>query len=108
MKMQVRIPQALAAVHNFIRLYNLDDDEITSDGDDGDDSEGLSGRAFLAEQHTDDDDSAKAWRDEIADEMWIDYLQFRQEQGLNDTDDDDTDGDELQGEGGDVEDEEGS
>jgi hypothetical protein len=108
MKMQVRVPRALAALHNFIRLDDLDDDKNAGDGDDKDDSSGPYGGVLLAEQHTEDDDGAKAWRDEIADEMWMDYLRYRQEQGLDSSDDDDIDGEESLGEGADAEDEEGS
>jgi hypothetical protein len=80
MSIQAQIPPALAATHNFIRMH--DTDEIIDFGDILDepvvpssiDSFGKlsDGPSQQAEQHR-----AKITRDDIAQDMWDDYVLYR-------------------------------
>ena len=76
--MQVHIPLALASIHNFIHQHNLehshDDNSDNSDNNDESDTEGLNDSdTGLEGQEEGIDKGAKAWRDSIAEEMWMDY-----------------------------------
>jgi hypothetical protein len=77
LQIQARIPAALSALHNFIRIHTrydeaADEDDLEDDADAGDDQDS-GGDNFNLANNFNDDESAKAWRDDIANAMWIDY-----------------------------------
>lgn len=85
MSLQVRIPLALAALHNFIREYEPEDDE-GEDGDDvihnpqpvggtveGDDDEA---------EGNDGTDQRDERRDQIARDMWTQYVEEHARRGI--------------------------
>ena len=83
---QAQIPSALCAIHNFNCKHDLPDSEaFSNDGayfDDNDDTNN--------EPHPTDDvgeeNNGSMMRDQIAQEMWEDYLNVLHEQGLEYTD----------------------
>ena len=86
-KLQAQIPAALIALHNFIRLHSQRDEE---DGE-GDETEGedVSDRDEGPVDNLDaavdtGDDATKAWRDSIAEAMWVDYQRVLQERSAHD------------------------
>jgi hypothetical protein len=85
LKLQIRIPLALAAIHNFICLHDLTsrDEEVNADEIEGNEAHGLAfgGGPEPLDGVLDEDESAKAWRDGIAEEMWYDYQQVLLEHG---------------------------
>ena len=77
MDIQVRIPPALCAIHNFIRRY--DPDEISFFDDDIDDFQpGCHAEGHLATEPPNRQvrEQASTKRDQIAQQMWEDYLAF--------------------------------
>jgi len=87
LEIQARIPAALAAIHNFIRSYDPNDDEPRTANDNiihdnfGDEA----GPTSAPEEEVDER------RDRIAQAMWDDYQQVCEERGigLEDSDNDD-------------------
>jgi DDE superfamily endonuclease len=83
---QARIPAALCAIHNFIRIHDPADEAIgTSDDDDDDD--GDTGAPFdrdhiAAAAAAAELDGPSQRRDRIAQQMWENYLVVRLERGL--------------------------
>lgn len=86
---QAKIPCALAALHNYIRIHDPEDDGDSEDEDyqsehgsgadndveeDEPDPESLGGHISNAEKQR-----ATARRDRIAQEMWVDYLRETRE-----------------------------
>lgn len=80
MEVQIRIPSALCALHNFIRRY--DPDDITPDAEPKlqafDGGEGSLGNGPA---NQDAREQANSRRDEIAQQMWEDYLNLRAAMG---------------------------
>jgi hypothetical protein len=78
MKVQARIPPALCALHNFIRRYDPDEIETyITDSDDSSDAVPfgkLAQRMPTRRSHA----NASAKRDTIAQQMWTDYLSWRE------------------------------
>jgi DDE superfamily endonuclease len=105
LKTQVRLPRALAAIHNFIRQYDLDSGDDRDWNYDGDDSSAGPVATPLGDQDNEVDERAKIWRDEIAERMWLDYQQYLQERGdTSSTDDEDGDLSSEESDGSDGED----
>ncbi|KAJ6472098.1 hypothetical protein C8R45DRAFT_752439, partial [Mycena sanguinolenta] len=80
MKLQARIPAALAALHNFILDNDPEDhidpeirDPTPSAAVDPDKVARLRGQFATERSSTMETDAGKQLRDEIADAMWIDY-----------------------------------
>ena len=91
LRTQAKIPAALAVLHNFVRVYDPDD-EAEEDGDNCDDedddadislpeiplvAENLGYHISQAEK-----DRASAKRDEIAKAMWADYRETLRVRGM--------------------------
>ncbi|RDX40428.1 hypothetical protein OH76DRAFT_1324299, partial [Lentinus brumalis] len=80
MDIQIRIPPALAAMHNFILRYDPDDLEVVLQGMDGDDqrhedpiptlADGLLATGAITRR---EETRASAKQDRIAMKMWADY-----------------------------------
>ncbi len=80
MDIQIRIPPALAAMHNFILRYDPDDLEVVLQEMDGDDrrhedpipalADGLLATGAITRR---EETRASAKRDRIATKMWADY-----------------------------------
>jgi hypothetical protein len=84
MDYQARIPAALAAIHNFIRIHDADELEGFLDANDmergffaGDAGELAQGQTRTAEKRR-----ANTRRDEIAAAMWEQYQEELQERGM--------------------------
>lgn len=81
MEIQARIPAALAAVHNFIREH-----EPEEDNDESDDDAPIGGRVDGDEDEADrvnigvNEPSAR--RDRIAHKMWAQYVQEHIDRGI--------------------------
>lgn len=92
MEVQIRLPCALAALHNFIRE---NDEDILDLEDALADEEGHGGFMDPDEeasfQDAADADEPSALRDSIADAMWAEYIAIREQRGLMDEADDDVD-----------------
>ena len=90
LEVQARIPAALCAIHNFIRIHDpAEDTVLAADNDnDYDDNTALDRdhEAFAAAAAENDTMSAK--RDSIAQAMWDDYLEICQERGFGSDDSD--------------------
>jgi len=86
MEIQARIPAALCAIHNFIRVHDTADDIILTDHDhDGNpfDHDHVASASVAAEI-----DEPSARRDRIAERMWADYLVVcRERENVLDSDD---------------------
>jgi hypothetical protein len=86
MEIQARIPAALCAIHNFIRIHDTADDIILTDDDhDGNpfDHDHVASASAAAEI-----DEPSARRDRIAERMWADYLVVcRERENVSDSDD---------------------
>jgi hypothetical protein len=77
MEIQARIPAALCALHNFIRIHDTANDIIlTDDNRDGNlfDHDHVASASAAAVI-----DEPSARRDRIAQQMWADYLVVRRE-----------------------------
>jgi hypothetical protein len=91
LEIQAQIPAASAAIHNFIRSHDSDDNELQTANDNAihDHSDDEGGPIFMPEEEVDER------RDQIAQEMWEDYQQVCEERGIgldsSDTSDDDDD-----------------
>jgi hypothetical protein len=91
LEIQARIPAALAAIHNFIRSHDSDDNEPRTADDDAihDRSNDEAGPIFVPEEEVDER------RDQIAQAMWDDYQRVCEERGFgldsSDSSDDDDD-----------------
>ena len=74
---QVQIPAALCALHNFIRIHTSNEETDTVNSDNGEDGGGdedypdTSG--FNQDVNFAEGGDVKKWRDEIAAAMWSDY-----------------------------------
>jgi hypothetical protein len=69
---QARIPAALAAIHNFIRIHDPDELEGFAEADD--DEQGFfAGELAVGQTRTAEKRRANTRRDEIAAEMWEQY-----------------------------------
>ena len=84
----MRVPAALCAIHNFIQIHNPGEGPVPNDdpvdGDGGDDE----GSGHNPEPVEDEGlEEERALRDQIADQMWEDYIAIGQERGLDDDDD---------------------
>jgi hypothetical protein len=96
LEVQARIPVALSALHNFIRIHDpdegsvsdIDDDYVSNDADRNDTTPGLRAEAEGREE-------VDARRDQIAEEMWADYQHICQERGIGIDDTMNFDSDEL-------------
>ena len=82
---------SLCAIHNFIRIHNpgegpVPDDDLV-DGDGGDD-EGSGHNPEPVEDEGMEEECALC--DQIADQMWEDYIAIRRERGLDDNNNSDT------------------
>jgi len=94
LEIQARIPAALAAIHNFIRTYDADDeDPLATNGDNAGlgNFDGDGGHTFARTR-----DDVDERRDQIAQAMWDDYRQVCMERGIDaegpaGSDDDDDD-----------------
>jgi hypothetical protein len=92
MHVQARLPLALCAIHNFIRCYNPDDmfdlgidlDDQHLPANDGDDEYPSGPPAGFGEGPADRAERRRAdeRRDNIAQEMWIDYQEELARRGL--------------------------
>lgn len=73
MDIQACIPAALAAVHNFIRIHEADDEEIVWLG--GDDPRSAGVHDDDEDEHYPiwDDEEPSQRRDDIASGMWAEY-----------------------------------
>ena len=101
MKIQARIPPALAALHNFILEHDPDErvdpkvrDPTPGAGVDPDEimARRLQGELATERRTLEESEAGEILRDEIADAMWADYqrvLQAREEAGEMDVDSDD-------------------
>lgn len=90
LEIQARIPAALAAIHNFIRSHDPDDNEPRADGDtnyghSNDEADPL----FMPVGEVDER------RDQIAQAMWDDYRRVCEERGIGDESDESADDDEF-------------
>lgn len=96
LEVQARIPVALSALHNFIRIHDpdegsvsdIDDNYVSNDADRNDTTPGLGAEAEGREE-------VDARRDQIAEEMWADYQRICQERGIGIDDTMNSDSDEL-------------
>jgi hypothetical protein len=82
---QSKIPLALAALHNFIRINDPDDDAVHEDDheDDGGHIQHEINLEHLGQQISQAErDRASAVQDEIAILMWADYERIIAEQGV--------------------------
>jgi hypothetical protein len=87
LQIQARIPAALCAIHNFIRLHDPAENETLADNDDTEndtqvDHDHEASAAVAAEI-----DTPSTKRDHIAQAMWDNYLAIRQERAISDEDD---------------------
>ena len=74
LEIQARIPAALCSIHNFIRTHDqLDQDEDLLEPDYGDDCNDHDNLREAAELRPDE---PSARRDQIAQQMWDDYLKI--------------------------------
>lgn len=114
MHIQARIPAALAAIHNFIRMKDLNDEDLPGSLEDFDDHYERRLQTFQTEGRrdppenlvTDANNPAQILRAQISQAMWKDYESILQER--QDTDDylyDDEDDEEDQYEDDEDEDE---
>jgi hypothetical protein len=95
MNIQAQIPTALCAIHNFIRMHDPEEtDEMlleTQPSIDSEDSDSQFPVMDMMRENTE----ASMRRDQIAQEMWEDYLQVLYDRGISDIvdplDDDDFD-----------------
>jgi hypothetical protein len=83
LKMQIRIPLALTAIHNFIRIHDLTslDEEVNIEGDEADEAEFMGALSEPRCDESNEDESVKAWRDSIVEEMWNNYQQVLLKRG---------------------------
>ena len=73
LNIQAQIPSALCAIHNFIRMYDiLPDTNLDNSLADDPDSEDLDVGPFTGDEE--DDVDAGCFCDQIAEEMWEDYV----------------------------------
>lgn len=95
LEIQARIPSALAAIHNFIRLH--DPKEGTLEGDIDDSIYGHFGETSESNPHAPAtvEDEVDIRRDRIAQAMWDDYKRVCEERGIDMNDEVNSDDDEL-------------
>jgi hypothetical protein len=89
MDIQARIPAALCAIHNFIRIHDAADEVVYVHNDDNDDESG-GGPLHDAEPAASDADEPSMRKDRIAGKMWEDYLAIRLERGIDDDEGDES------------------
>ena len=85
LKIQAQIPAALCALHNFISIHTPSGED--NDDRDNDDQAGNDGENGVMPDDPDldatpicnDNEDAKAWRDEIAEAMWVQYQSVLEE-----------------------------
>jgi hypothetical protein len=78
LEIQARIPAALCAIHNFIKEHDPDEGDLEET------------REFSDEHHRDenepftpgDPEETGTMRDQIAEEMWLEYQRILAEQGM--------------------------
>jgi hypothetical protein len=94
LQIQARIPAALCSIHNFIRTHDLlDQDEDLVEPDYRNDYD----HGNIAEAAALRPDEPSARRDQIAQQMWDDYVEICNERN-HEAQEDEEDGDELEGE----------
>jgi hypothetical protein len=93
LEIQARIPSALAAIHNFIRLH--DSEEGTLEGDIDDSMHGHFGEYSNPHAPATVEDEVDMRRDHIAQAMWDDYKRVCEERGIDTDDEVNSDDDEL-------------
>lgn len=81
MDIQARIPPALCAIHNFIRIHDPQDIENFADVVDGYGDEAGSGTLAEHAVTQAEKERAGAKRDAIANQMWEDYQALLRERG---------------------------
>ena len=86
-QIQARIPAALCAIHNFIRIHDPAKDEILT-ADDDDDNMPIDHDHEASAAATAEIDMPSARRDGIAQAMWDDYLAICQQRGIRNEDSD--------------------
>lgn len=93
LEIQARIPAALCSIHNFIRTHDSDqldqnEDLVEPDyGNDHNDHDNAEAAALRP-------DEPSARRDQIAQQMWDDYMEFCNERDREAQEDEDEDEDE--------------
>lgn len=102
MKIQARIPPALAALHNFIMKHDPEDGgepDVLDDPTPGAARAvtGLHGELATERRTSMESDESKALRDRIADEMWAQYQEILEERGDEMDVDEDEEGDDNNG-----------
>jgi DDE superfamily endonuclease len=97
MEVQARIPVALSALHNFIRLHDPEEGSLSDihnhhalNDTDGLRVRNLNDAMFEVEEVREEVD---ARRDRIAEAMWVDYQRICQERGIGIDSDDPMDSD---------------
>jgi hypothetical protein len=84
---QARIPVALCAIHNFIRIHDTEelvlDDPLDQDDNTAPDADGV---AMALEVQEEPGSTAAIRRDRIAQDMWEDYQRILAERGTSDAD----------------------
>ena len=79
LEIQARLPAALSAIHNFTR--GLESDIMESDNNGAHiDFGNYGGGQFETEGLGADNDEAVAMRDGIAEQMWVDYQNYIQDE----------------------------
>jgi hypothetical protein len=96
LEIQARIPAALCTIHNFIRTHEADDPVTEPDrlDDNVPDDHDHNASAVAAVEL----DRPLPKRDEIAQQMWDDYMRIRNERSLGREDESGDDDDEFEGE----------
>ncbi len=88
LNIQAQIPSALCVIHNFIRRHDLEEGELHfSDDLDSDYDEEFQPAVFDEEDTT----NAGHFRDQIAKQMWDDYIYILNERGIESLDGSDED-----------------
>ena len=78
LEIQARIPAALCAIHNFIQEHDLTEGDLEETREFFDEHHG-DGNEFFAPE---DPAEAGTMRDQIAEEMWLDYQRVLVERGM--------------------------
>jgi hypothetical protein len=86
LNIQSRIPASLSAIHNFIRIHDIDEELMPEDDELQDDPYLGTGIGGVAAEEL--EDRALGRRDQIAQDMWDDYQRVLLERGIDDEDSD--------------------
>jgi hypothetical protein len=89
----VRIPTALCAIHNFIRIHDTDEGSLSGDNGPRISNDGNNDQDNVDHVGVDLEDEADVRRDQIAQEMWDDYQRICAERRSRSDSDETTDDD---------------